>query len=126
MKASALLMAVLGVIASFLPQEILAASGAPPGLAGVLWIQITGALYLGFGALNWMARGNLLGGIYSRPVALGNFIHFAVAGVVLLKAVIAGHLPAAFLASALVYSTFGVWFGIVLFTHPLKDGKGTQ
>ncbi len=73
-----------------------------------------------------MARGNLVGGIYSRPVALGNFSHFAVAGVVLVKSMMAGQTSAALVASALVYSVFAVWFGIVLFTHPLKAGTGTQ
>jgi hypothetical protein len=34
--------------------------------------------------LNWMARANRIGGIYSRPVAMGNFLHFTMGALVLL------------------------------------------
>jgi hypothetical protein len=120
MGLSAAFMAGLGLTASFLPQELLGWSGSQPGGTAVLAIQAAGALYLGFGMLNWMARTNLIGGIYSRPVALGNFIHFAVVAVVLLKALLAGQLPAAMAAVAVAYAAFAAWFGFVLFTHPGK------
>ena len=116
-------MAILGVIASFFPQEILAYSGSHPAGLGVLLVQICGALYLGFAALNWMARANIIGGIYSRPVALGNFLHFAVVGVVLLKALIAGYKASEVVVGTVAYSAFAIWFGLVLFTHPSQPGK---
>jgi hypothetical protein len=72
MSVSALFMTILGLGASFLPQEILAHYGSPTEGPGVLIIQIAGALYMGFAILNWMARANLIGGIYSRPVAFGS------------------------------------------------------
>jgi hypothetical protein len=90
MTTSALFMGLLGLAASFLPQEILAAAGMPeeslPELAVIL-VQALGALYLGFAILNWMAKGILVGGIYARPLALGNFLHFSVVTVVLVKAI---------------------------------------
>jgi hypothetical protein len=117
MTLSAILMAVLGICASFLPQEILSYSGADPRDLGVLLVQVIGALYLGFAMLNWMARGNLIGGVYSRPVAMGNFLHFAVVAVTLLKALL-GASAEILLVGAVVYSVFAVWFGLVVFTHP--------
>jgi hypothetical protein len=123
MGLSAAFMTLLGVTASFLPQELLGWSGSPPGGTGVIAIQVAGALYLGFGMLNWMARPNLIGGVYGRPIALGNFLHFAVVAVVLLKALLAGQLPAAMAAAALAYAAFGAWFGLVLFTHPGNPDK---
>lgn len=123
MSLSALFMAILGVFASFLPQEILAYSGSKPAGLGVLLIQICGAMYMGFAIVNWMARANIIGGIYSRPVALGNFFHFAVAGIVLLKALIAGQRTTEIVAGAVAYSVFAIWFGLVLFTHPSQAGK---
>jgi hypothetical protein len=122
MYASAFFMAILGIGASFFPQEILVYCGAQPQGPGVLLVQITGALYMGFAILNWMARGNLIGGIYSRPVALGNFLHFAVVTVVLLKALTAGQYTPEIVVAATVYSAFGLWFGFVLFTSPIKKG----
>ncbi|HEX3127230.1 MAG TPA: hypothetical protein VH394_07855 [Thermoanaerobaculia bacterium] len=118
MTLSAILVALLGITASFLPQEILSYFGAEPRGLGVLLIQIAGALYLGFAILNWMARGNLIGGVYSRPVAMGNFVHFAVVAITLLKALLAGEKAAAVLIGAVAYSVFAIWFGLVAFTHP--------
>lgn len=118
MTLSALLMALIGVAATFLPQEILSYFGADPRGLGVLLIQIGGALYLGFAMLNWMARGNLIGGVYSRPVAMGNFLHFAVVAVTLLKALAGGMRGGPILAGTVLYSVFATWFGLVAFSHP--------
>jgi hypothetical protein len=77
MTLSAALTAALGVGGSFLPQEILARFESAPDWFPILVVQVAGALYLAFAILNWMARGNLIGGIYASPLALGNFMHFA-------------------------------------------------
>jgi hypothetical protein len=119
MTLSAIFMALLGIAASFLPQEILSYFGADPHGLGTLLIQMSGALYLGFAILNWMARDNLIGGVYSRPVALGNFVHFVVVAITLLKA-LPGDATAPILAGAAVYTIFAVWFGLVVFTHPKR------
>jgi hypothetical protein len=117
MAASALFMGLLGLAASFMPQEILRFFDAPVSLPAVVLLQITGALYLGFAFLNWMARGILIGGIYARPLGLGNFMHFAVVTVTFLKIVgTQSSLP--LLAAAAVYAAIALWFGLVLFTHP--------
>jgi len=121
MSSSALFMAVLGVVGSFLPQESVAHLGAPPDPPVVLLIQIAGALYLGFAILNWLAKGVLIGGIYSRPLAFGNFLHFAVVAIILLKALLGGFKPIEVIVGAAVYSLFGVWFGLVIFTHPVPS-----
>ncbi len=88
MAISATFMAVLGLSATFLPQEALAYAGYPAKGLAVVFVQVTGALFLGFAFLNWMARGTLIGGIYSRPVAMGNFMHFAMVTIVLVESVI--------------------------------------
>lgn len=89
---------------------------------GILLLQITGAMYLGFAILNWMARDVLIGGIYARPVALGNFLHFAVGTLTLWKTIGGGALRGReIIAGAIVYSVFAAWFGLVLFGHPGKD-----
>jgi hypothetical protein len=126
MSSSALFMAAMGVIASFLPQEIAAHFGAPADSHFVLMVQVGGAVYLGFAILNWMAKAILIGGIYGRPVALGNFIHFAVTAIVLLKALAAGSRGAEIIAGAVIYSTFAGWFGLVLFTHPRLSAQNSR
>lgn len=120
-------MAAAGILASFMPQEILAHYGVRPDARAVLLIQIVGALYLGFAILNWTARSNLIGGIYSRPVALGNFLHFAVVAVALLKAVIGRSLQSReIIVAALIYSVLAVWFGLVVFTSPSQKNNGVR
>ena len=102
MILSALVLAALGLAASFVPREILMFVGARPDPLPGLLVQITGALYLGFAMLNWMARGSLIGGIYGRPVAFGNFMHFTVVALAMLRALIAGPRPPVVIAFAVV------------------------
>lgn len=122
MVISAAFMAVLGLGALFLPAEVLSYEGyAAEGIAVVL-VQVTGALYLGFSILNWMARATLIGGIYSRPVAVGNFMHFMVVTIVLLKSLTAQTMALNLIVAG-VYALLAVWFGAVLFTHPINRGE---
>lgn len=118
MIASAALMAVIGLAASFKPQSVLGLHGTVPDNATVLFVQMAGAVYLGFAMLNWAARGILIGGIYARPVALGNFLHFTMVAITLIQAAIAfGAVELAI--SAGVFSVFSIWFGLVLFKPPV-------
>ena len=113
MTLSAAALAALGIIASFMPQEILGRAGMPADRFTVTLIQLAGALYLGFAFLNWMAKGTLLGGIYGRPIVMANFTHFAIGAIVLLEG--RGPKPAGLIAAAAFYSVFAAWFGYVLF-----------
>ena len=58
MISSAALMAVIGLAASFMPQELLGLHGTVPDNATVLMVQMAGAVYLGFAMLNWSAARN--------------------------------------------------------------------
>ena len=114
MIVSATFLAVLGLVTSFLPQEVLGLHGTQPDGPTILLIEMMGALYLGFAILNWTARGVLIGGIYARPLALGNFLHFAMVGVMLTREAI-DHKAMPLAISALVFSIFAVGFAAVLF-----------
>jgi hypothetical protein len=126
MMASALLMGALGIIASFMPQEILNAAGfASSGFESIV-IQIMGALYLGFAMMNWMSKGITMGGIYARPLALGNFMHFAIAALALAKGATATQELKFFWVAAGIYVVFAVLFGYILFTHPLDRNPSAK
>lgn len=62
-----------------------------------------------------MAKGTMIGGIYARPLAAGNFLYFAVASLSLLKPLIAGALPVAMIAALAIHAAFAVAFGWLLF-----------
>ena len=120
MISSSIFMGVIGLFASFLPAEILNSVGLPSTVLSVLLLQITGALYLGFALMNWMAKAILIGGIYSKPLCIGNFLHFAVAAIALIKAAVNNPGLKYVLIATILYSIFGILFGIVLFTSPKK------
>jgi hypothetical protein len=119
MTASAAVLALAGLAASFLPDEILRWSGTPAGPALVLLVQVAGALYLGFAGLNWMARNTIIGGIYGRPVLTANLLHFLCAALACAK-LVASTPAARFLwPLALAYSAFAAGFGALMLRDPL-------
>ena len=118
MSASAAALGAGGLGASFLPQEALVYAGAPPTPALVALVQVFGAALLGFGFVNWMAKGALIGGIYNRPVAFGNALHFAVGAITLVRLSMAEpSLPLVVVCA--LYATFAVAFGFLLFGSPV-------
>jgi hypothetical protein len=112
--ASAGLLAAAGLVATFLPEELLTWLGAPAATPLPALLQVAGGLCLGFAMLNWMSRGNRHGGIYGRPLVLANLLQFWVSGLALLKG--ASALPI-FIAGA-VCLAFGAAFGWLLFGDP--------
>ena len=118
MILSAAFLGVLGVLSTFLPQEILVRAGAQPEWIPVLLIQLLGALYLGIAILDWMARANLIGGIYGRPITLANFFNFSVGAAALLKGLVAHPFAPEVAVIAAIYTALGIWFGLVVFNHP--------
>jgi hypothetical protein len=118
MSASAIILGCAGILLTFLPEETTQLAGWSSESKIVL--QIAGALYFGFAMTNWMSKANLIGGIYNRPIAIGNAIHFFVGTMALLKF----SPKSSFLLTATVlYSVFAILFGYILFTHPIKDSK---
>ena len=121
--ASGFFMAAAGIAASFLPHEILRALEIQPtGLLPVI-VQLLGAALFAFGLVNWTARGSLIGGIYNRPVAIGNLTHFIIGGLALLKAAAAYHRLGLW-AAAIVDLGFAVAFAMIFWTSPVKKAAG--
>src|SRR5712671_1262127 len=109
MTVTALSLAIAGLAATFLPQELLGAAGAPASGVLPVIVQLAGALYLGFALLDWMARGSTIGGIYNRPLAMANQLHFFAGTMALLKA--SGHgTPLAVALLAIPYALFTIAF----------------
>lgn len=122
MMLSALFMAALGLITSYIPDKVLQTHGTVPDGPTMLLIQMMGALYLGFALLNWTARGVIMGGIYARPLALGNFLHFAMVAVMLTREAI-DHGVVQLATSAAVFGAFAIGFGVVLFRPPVPSSS---
>lgn len=126
MIASALVMAALGIAATFLPQEVLAWLGTAPDGVLPFVVQIIGALYLSFAMLNWTAKESLIGGIYNRPIAIGNFLHFVMGALALGKGVFADPSARVLLPLAIAYAIFAIAFAMILFTSPVRTATPTS
>ena len=119
MTSSALFFGIIGILLSFLPNEIAEYLSVEPTIITILFLQILGALYLGFGILNWMAKGTLIGGIYNRPIAFGNLMHFVVGAITLVKVIsnIQTHTEIIIFLTVF-YAIFALLFIYVLKTNP--------
>lgn len=120
MVASAITMGIAGLLFTFLPEEIIEYAGSVSADLNILFLQLLGALYLAFAILNWTAKANLIGGIYSKPVALGNFAHFFIAGITIIKSAFANQAVMGLWVGAIIYFIFAIMFAIVAFGNPLK------
>ena len=87
MISTAIYFFVTGLSLSFLPQEITDFFNTGKSAITTIALQIIGALYIGFGMMNWMVRHNRFGGIYNRPIVFGNFLNFLIATLALAKAI---------------------------------------
>jgi hypothetical protein len=124
MATCALFLGINGIGLTFLPEEIAGYLKMPLGQAPILILQILGSLYLGFAMLNWMAKNNLIGGIYSRPLVLGNLLHFLVSSFALIKITLRpeGNFGT-ILTLTIIYVIFAIGFGYVFLTNPAKLDK---
>ena len=115
LTASAVALGATGIVASFLPVELLDNLHPPGDRVGTVIVQMLGAALIGFAMLNWMARGAPAGGIYGRPIVSANLVHFMVAGIALMKVAAVGGVPTAVTILAIVYSLFAIGFALVMF-----------
>lgn len=124
MTSSALFLAIIGILLSFLPNETAVYLNVEPNSITILFLKIMSALYLGFGILNWMAKGTLIGGIYNRPIAIGNLMHFGVGAIALFKIASSNQAHSEMIISlTAVYVIFAILFAYVFRTNPTKTGK---
>ena len=122
MTLSAMILALIGISLIFLPNEILDYLELSVSETLQLLLQIIGSLYFALAILNWMSKGSLIGGIYNRPIAMANLTHFLIAGLALMKGILANpSLSYVIWSIAIIYSIFAIFFGIVAFKHPVGE-----
>jgi len=124
MTLSAMILALIGISLIFLPNEILDYLQLSVSETLQLLMQIIGSLYFALAILNWMSKGSLIGGIYGRPIAMANLTHFVIAGLALIKGLLANpSLSYVIWSIAIIYSIFAIFFGIVAFRHPVSENN---
>ncbi|MBD8036721.1 multidrug DMT transporter permease [Solibacillus sp. A46] len=119
LSSSAVVMGFLGLAGTFLPEEISKILGIDPSPVTLILLQIIGGLYLGFAMLNWFTRSSLIGGIYNKPVVLGNLIHYIVVFFALIRQ-LAEQFHFVYVILTLIYFGFAVWFTLVMRSNPFS------
>ncbi len=119
MMITALFLGLIGVTLTFMPQEVAVFLNMGSDQYTEVATQLLGALYLGFAMLNWMAKHNLMGGIYGKPVAMSNLMHFVVGAFALLKILsnITMHWEY-MVAFTVLYIVFALCFIFLFVNHP--------
>lgn len=122
MIASSVYLGISGLGLTFLPQEIAAYLYGDINLSSTIFLQILGSLYLGFAMLNWMTKNKLIGGIYSRPLVVGNLVHFLMSSLALVKMVSKydGSAFSVMLTLTIIYCVFAICFGYIFINNPVK------
>lgn len=113
--ASSVVMGLAGLAASFAPAELLGVLKVAPAEPLPVVVQLMGALYVAFALANWTAKDSLIGGIYARPLALGNCVHFLVAALALGKHELRAGFHDPLFGVLVVYAIFALGFGWLVF-----------
>jgi len=120
MTTSAVFLIGSGAVLNFAPQEVAAQVGVSGGAMATLVFQVLAGLLMGMGIVNWMSRGNVIGGIYGRAILLGNSLQFVVGAFGLARAV-GGDAPPVMLALVGAYLLFAVGFlYLMFFGNPVR------
>ncbi len=121
MIISAIFLAVNGFGLSFFPNEISLLLTNDDNHIFILILQILGALYLGFSYVNWMSKNSLIGGIYNKPLLIGNTLHFLTASIAMIKLVFKfDNNLQLIIIHTIIYCLFTLFFGYVFFSDPFK------
>ena len=110
MVTSSVALGLAGLAASFAPAELLRALAAPAPAPLPVLIQLLGGLYIAFAITNWTAKDNAIGGIYSRPLSLGNSVHFVTGALALGKQQFSQGVSLPLAVVLVAYTVFAVCF----------------
>jgi hypothetical protein len=113
--AAAIVLGAGGMLLLFAPDEVGRRVLAPGAWSNAL-LQLLGAAWLGFAAMNWIARRSALGGIYGRSVVSANQVHFTVGALLLAKEGIATGGSPAFWMLAALYVAGALFFNRLIFS----------
>lgn len=115
MISCSLILALAGVFALFAPDVLLSTLGESVTAQLSVFVQLLGALYFSFALMNWTAKDSLIGGIYARPVSLGNFSHFLSGALLLTKYLLSNEFTFSLAIMWIVYAVFTTFFYWLVF-----------
>jgi hypothetical protein len=124
MTVSSMIPGAIGVFALFAPDALLAMLGVEGTKSLSVLVQLMGSLYFAFALMNWTAKDSAIGGVYARPVSLGNFAHFFAGALLLLRAQFSSDFNLPLLIALIVYAIFtGCFYWLVFHATGLTPKK---
>ena len=115
MTSSSLVLGLAGLFALFAPDVLLAMLSVPMTNPLSMLIQLLGALYFSFALMNWTAKDSIIGGIYARPISLGNFAHFFSGTLLIARYLLSNGFNGSILLLLVVYTIFAALFYWLVF-----------
>ena len=110
MTSTSLVLALAGGVALFEPELLLSMFGTPATRQLSVLVQLMGTLYFAFALMDWTAKDSAIGGIYARPVSLGNFAHFFAGALLLIRHQLSGLLNGFLVLVTIAYMIFAFLF----------------
>jgi len=123
MTSSSLFLALAGICALFAPDVVLSMLGASVTAQLSVLVQLLGALYFAFALMNWTAKDSAIGGIYARPVSLGNFAHFFAGALLLIRYQLSNEIKVFTLLILVVYALYASLFYWLVFRATGMEGR---
>ncbi|MGI9174896.1 MAG: hypothetical protein ACR2GR_06225 [Rhodothermales bacterium] len=110
---AAIFQGLYGVALLFLPDELLGLFALD--VRGALFAQQFGTALLGLAAVNWIGRGTSVGGIYGRPLVLGNLAFFMTNALLLVRQVLERPEMWVLWVNEVIVAGFALVFALLLF-----------
>jgi hypothetical protein len=117
MTTSSLVLGLAGIFALFAPDIVVTRLGVPSTNPLDVLIQLMGALYFSIALMNWTAKDSIIGGIYARPISLGNFAHFFSGTLLLAKYGLSNGFNLSILLMLVGYTILATLFYWLVFRH---------
>ena len=118
MSSAAIVLGLTGMACLFFPEEIFKLYNPAAGEVQGLLVQLLGAGFFGFAALDWVSREAPLGGIYGRPVVSANQTHFVVGSFLVIRAAISQPDNVVLWCTLVAYALFAISFSAILYGPP--------
>ena len=118
MTGATIVLSLAGLACLFFPKEIFKLYDPSTENAQGLLVQLLGAGFLGFAALDWISRRSLLGGIYGRPVVVANHTHFVLGSLLMIRRAISQPNNVVIWCTLAAYALIAVAFASILFGPP--------
>lgn len=115
----AILMAIAGIGVLFLGDEVTALLNIQ---SSPLINALLAALFFGFATTNWHSKNLTIGGVYGRPLVLGNLSHTLIGSISLIK-IANDTSTSTTIILTIIYSIFALAFTWLMYTHPKTNNN---